>query len=66
MLKTVILGTICASAISLTIDQAVHRSPWTEPKDMTQTQKDWDNFFRDKIPAIGDSEVKKAWGDNRI
>ena len=67
MFKALTLGVLVASALGLRMDSSHSQGEvWTTSEQLTEKQRQWDDFFRDEIDALGDSEVKKVSGDNYI
>lgn len=66
MFKALTLGALCVSALGLRIDSYHNQPIVTSADDMSDKQKQWDDFFRSEIDALGDSKFKKVTGDNNI
>lgn len=67
MFKALTLGALCTAAFGLRMDSTIHNElTWADASNLSSKQKDWDNFFRKEIGALGDSAVKKVSGDNNF
>lgn len=67
MFKALTFGVLCAAVSALRVDSPTHDElTWTDATNLTDKQKEWDNFFRGQIKALGDSKAQKVSGDNNF
>lgn len=56
MLKTLLVAVLLSISMAMKVEvQSLHLQGWTNATSLSDSQKDWDSFFRDSIKAIGDS-----------
>jgi len=61
MFKALTTGALIAVSFAMRMDVEVsHDANWANATALTDTQKGWNEFFRNQIKAIGDSETKEV------
>jgi len=61
MFKALTTGALIAASFAMRMDVEVsHDANWANATTLTDTQKGWNEFFRNQIKAIGDSETKEV------
>lgn len=61
MFKALVAGALlfASNALRLEINhEAIVWTPISDPEKMDKGQKEWDEWFRDALPALGDSQIK--------
>lgn len=61
MFKALTTGALIVASFAMRMDvEAAHDQTWAPATNLNENQRAWENFFRDQIKAIGDSETKQV------